>query len=1151
VCGECGARLSLGPALQERKFVTILYADLVGSTAVGERFDVETHQSLMNAYFEAMTREAESTGGTVEQFVGDAVLAVFGIPVAHEDDADRALGAAGRMLGHLDALNAGLFARHGLRLEVRIGINTGEVVTGGATVDLGALAGDALNVAARLAGHAPEGGILVSEATVRASRTWRFRSVGGVELRGRSAPVHAFEVAGPQTAADAPAAVGRAPMAGRDRELALLASRQAQVESDRRPHLVTVFGVGGIGKSRLAAEFSAAARRADPPARILFGRCRPYGEDAVFGALAEILASLAGIDDADPAEVAAGRIGDLVERLAARGDPPPEGTTEAFAYVVGLSRGPSPFAGVPARQVRSAIRGAWAWLLTALSTESTLVVTVEDLHWADPALLDLLEHLCEAVAGPVLFICPARPVLLDRRSGWGKGISAFSSILLDPLTVDQGRALVGWYLGGGPAGLLVERIVDRAEGNPFFIEEVIRSLIDEGAIKRSDSGWEVSGGLDEIEIPRTVRAVIAARIDLLESSHKRVLQCAAVIGRTFWPGAVAHLLGGEAGEIQEVLDALEGRELILAGAESAVTGEREYRFKHTMVRQVAYDGLARRDRSRLHRAVADWVRAGGEGERREMIGVEAHHLALAYDGVRGGADGDGDVEGLRTRALVALLAAAGFARQRVALGQSRYFAREARRLADSPIEASLAAEALGEAYFYGYEGDPAWRALREAVELRLGEGDGPDPDVARLCARALQLPIRWQGAMESRPDEVTALRYLHLGMDHAPPESEEAVRLLTLKGFWQHAFPAGESLISPEESLRSAEQAVAVAARMGRPDLESAALDALTAYYIPRGLYSAARAPTQRRLSLIGDLHDLWEIGDTYAMQGWVGYHVGDYPEALRRSEEGFARTVSEAPSLALHCLRWRIESRFRTGDWDGVRRDLAIARELLGDYRDDPPDYVSPMFAAAALVHELRGEHVAADAVLDVLSAQHEQRNAQDRDALPLSRFAEFVAPILARRGRAGEARRLIDVTRYRRGTRLGVLLEAALDVAAVSEDWERAETLADEARSVAFEGGLWALPAAADEFEGRAAWAAGDYATAIDLLGRASSAFGRIGARWDAARTGLAEAMALDEAGFEARAAVALRRCLPDLEEIGARAELDAARELAAVLG
>ncbi len=1150
-CPHCETRLSFGAEFAERKTVTVLFADLVGSTSVGERLDVETHQALLSAYFDAMRAEAESVGGTVEQFVGDAVLVVFGLPIAHEDDADRALEAARRMLERLGELNRGLFARHGLGLEARIGVNTGEVVAPPSGAALGALAGDTLNVAARLAGHAEPGGILVSEATARVARVWQFRPAGSVELKGRSMPVATLEVIGALGAVPRGGAPAQAPITGREHELATLTSLLGRVHADRRPHVVTVSGPAGIGKSRLTAEFAAAARRTDPTTRVLVGRCRPYGEGVAFGALAEILSSLASIGESDPAEDAAARVDTLVGELASPEAPAPEGVADVLAYAAGLAQPPA-LAGLPAPQVRAAIRDAWVWLLDRLAASGLLVMIIEDMHWADPAFIDVLEEFADRLTGPILMLCPARPAFFDDRASWGGGRQNFSSIVLNPLGPSDGRAVVDWYLGSEPTGMIGDRILERADGNPYFIEEIVRGLIDDGTVVRDGAVWRVAGNPEHLQIPQTVQAVIASRIDLLDVPDKRVLQAAAVIGRTFWTGAVAHLLGATGTEVQWILDRLETRGLVLADPDSVLSDEREYRFKHSLVREVAYHSLTRRDRSGLHRAVADWLRRGSDASRREMVALEAHHLAQAYDGLRGAVTDEAEADALRSRAILALLAASESARLRVALGQARYFASQARRFAASPLEASRAAEALGEAFFYAYQGDPAWRALQEAIDLRIDEEtDEPDPDVARLCARALQLLVRWPGAMQTRPDEITVLRYLHLGMDHAAPRSEDAVRLLTLKGFWQHAFPRADDelrshLISPEESLRSGEQAVIAARAMQRPDLESAAHDAVTGYYIPRGLYSAARPHTRRRLELIPELDDLWEIGDTYAMQGWVGYHLGDYREAAKWSDIGYNRTVSEAPSLALQCLRWRAKARFRMGDWDGVRRDVGIARSLLGEERDDPPSYLSPMFAAAALVHEYRGEQLAADSLLDMLRALYERRSFDDRDPLPLSQWAEFTAPILARRGLRADARRLLAQSRWRRRARLGLICESRLEVIATCRDWETGDHALDEARGVAAEGGLRSLAAAADAFEGLMLREGDELEAAMAMLAKAAGEFERIGAAWDAARTRLSLAQTFERAGFSDRAAAEARRCLPALERLGARREIDGAREL-----
>jgi tetratricopeptide (TPR) repeat protein len=410
--------------------------------------------------------------------------------------------------------------------------------------------------------------------------------------------------------------------------------------------------------------------------------------------------------------------------------------------------------------------------------------------------------------------------------------------------------------------------------------------------------------------------------------------------------------------------------------------------------------------------------------------------------------------------------------------------------------------------------------------------------------------------MLSPANEEAVIRYLEIGFANATdPDSEEVIRLMTMKAFWQHAFSRSPDdprpyRISPEESLEAAQQAVAAARRAGRPDLESGALDGLSACHISRGDYRHALGPTARRLEIVDSIQDLWEIGDTFAMGGWVNLHLGRFAEAFRNSDTDFRRTVDEAPSLALHGLRWRAQARFRTGDWDGVIEDHVISRRLLGEQRDRPPDYVSPLFAVAALVHEVRGELNEANAILGDLIGLHEARPAGDRDPLPLSRWAEYTAPLEARRGNVDAAIELIEATTWRRPVRLGMLHEAKLDVLLTAGRWKEAATIAAEARRLADEFDLKAVSASADIAEGRALLAEGDTEQAVDLLKRARAAFARLRAPWDEARAGfgLAGALVAADAADEAK-----RVLLPAIESfaaLGAARELDEARTLSHLL-
>jgi len=1155
-CAICGPPPEIRRRLRERKLATILFADIAGATGLGETLDVERLQEVMTSFYDAMREEVEAMGGIVDTFVGDAVMAVFGVPAAHDDDPDRALAAARRMFERLAELNETLFSSEGVTIEMRIGVNTGDVVMAARDQpELGRMTGDAVNVAARLQEHATPGTVVVAARTVATATSFRFRELGPVTLRGRTEPVRIFEL-GPSVESARRSLITSAPIVGRDHELSLLETLFERTLRENSPYLVTVYGSAGVGKSRLVAELIESLGRRVAAPTILSGRCRPYGEVVAYGALAEIIKNSASILDSDPPELALAKIGKLVRTIqepAATGDL--DRVAEALAYTAGIGSETSALHEMSPRQIRAEIRKAWRWFFPKSGRSGGVVVLIEDIHWADPALLDLLEDLADRVEGPVLFLCPARPQLTDSRPSWGGGRKSFSSILLDPLTPDESATLVGLLTAtDGLPDEVRNKILQRAEGNPFFIEEIIRSLVDAGSIAITDEGLRTVSGVSDVQIPDTVHAVIAARIDLLDPDHKRALQCAAVIGRTFWTGALTFLLDWEESRVEEILDGLEQRDLVLARLDSDLGVDREYRFRHVLIRDVAYETLSRRDRTSIHRWVAEWFTRSAGDRRRELIGLQAHHLVNAYDGMVAQGGDDPEAEQIRGEAFTSLLLASAQAKRRVALGEAKHFAREARRIAADRSEESGSVEALGEAFFYGYEGDAAWQHLKEAVDLRL-ESHDPDPhDIARMCARALEMPVRWPGAMVSPPTETTVAHYLRLGIAHTvDPGSADAIRLLTIKAFWQHAFPGrvdqpDPPVISPEEAIHSAEQAIEAARQLGRPDLESAALDGLAACHIPEGAYHEALAASKRRVTLVDGLNDLWEIGDTFAMNSWTRYHIGHYRETFEYADEGFSRTVGEAPSLALHCLSWRTQARFRMGDWDAAVEDYRLARRLLGEQKDLPPHYVAPIFGIAALVHEIRGEHAAADAILEVLRRRFEASAPADREAQPLSRLAEFVSLVLARRNRMARARELIEVTTWRRKGRLGLLLESAMDVAGQAEDWTWAAELTTQARELATARQLEALAAATDAAEGRVAFAAGDAERAIRLLENSVAEFARLNAIWDGVRADIALAVAHFSVGRATEAQAILNRALPTLERLGARREIDTTRDLLA---
>ena len=487
-----------------------------------------------------------------------------------------------------------------------------------------------MNVAARLEQIAEAGQVLVADRTVRASRQFRFRDLGPVTLRGRDRPVRVHELLGPTDELAAP--LLRAPMVGRENELTLLDALIERVVEEQHPHLVTIYGEAGIGKSRLTDEFRNALRDAESPALVLSGRCLPYGEESTYRPLVEILKSFAGILDNDPPQLVLDKIKKIEETQL-------EGGTGRMAAALGCTVGiedeRSSFRGLSPRQIEDEIQTAWRHFFSSLASQRPLVVEIEDLHFADQAMLTLLEFLADRTAGPVLFVCTARPELSNTAPGWGGGQRSFSSIMLDPLTEDQASRLVALLLDIDemPASVRSE-IVRRAEGNPFFIEEILRQLIDEDCIVRSGDRWKAAEKISKVQIPDTVQAVLAARIDLLSAAEKRALQCAAVVGRVFWAGSVASLLEVSQTQAIALLDKLEGRDLILSRLGTALEGEREYGFKHVLTRDVSFDSLSLRERTDLHRRAADWVENTSGGRWHEVVEVLAYHLSQAHHGLR-------------------------------------------------------------------------------------------------------------------------------------------------------------------------------------------------------------------------------------------------------------------------------------------------------------------------------------------------------------------------------------------------------------------------------------------------------------------------------------------------------------------------------------
>jgi class 3 adenylate cyclase len=620
-CLACGAPLDGESARrEERRIVSVLFVDLVGFTSRSEQLDPEDVRAILTPYHQTVRDEIESFGGLVEKFVGDAVMAVFGAPTAHGDDPERAVRAALAVRDAVRALNA---QQPELELRIRGAVNTGEaVVTLSARPALGEamVAGDVVNTAARLQQHAPVGEIVVGDETYRATRgAIEYEPLDPVTAKGKTAPLVAW-----RAVAAASEMGGRhlssTPFVGRGRELGLLDATWERVELERRPHLITVLGAPGVGKSRLVAEFT--ERISARSGRVVRGRCLPYRERSAYGAFAAQVKELAGIFDSDDVDRATHKLRTLVERLVGRDE------AAVVAGHLAILLGFETEATAPDRD--SLFQSVRVFIEAGARDEATAFV-FEDIHWADSALLDLIELLAARLHElPVLLLTLARPELLDSRPTWGGGLVAYNALPLEPLGGSDAAQLALHLLG---ADTKASQVADAAEGNPLFIEQLAAVMSESGA------GAET--------LPTTIRGLVAARLDALPVEERDVILDASIVGRIFWRGALERL-ARDPDSLSAALAGLERRDLVRRDAVSRIEGDQQWSFKHVLIRDVAYDLQPRARRRDGHRHIAEFIELStpevgeaaaalarhwrGAGELERAVG---HFLAAAEEAERG------------------------------------------------------------------------------------------------------------------------------------------------------------------------------------------------------------------------------------------------------------------------------------------------------------------------------------------------------------------------------------------------------------------------------------------------------------------------------------------------------------------------------------
>jgi class 3 adenylate cyclase/tetratricopeptide (TPR) repeat protein len=772
-CGSCGGALGVAsPRSEERKVVTVLFCDLVGFTSRSERADPEDVRATLREYHARMRTEIERFGGTVEKFIGDAVMAVFGAPKAHEDDAERAVRSALRILLAIEELNE---ASPGLDLAVRLGVNTGEaVVTLGARPEQGEgmVAGDVVNTAARLQSAAPVGGVVVGEATYRTTRDFiDYEAMEPLALKGKAEPVAVWRAVSARGRYGVDIDQTPSPFLGRDSELSLIDGILDRTLRESSAQLVTVTGEPGVGKSRLLWELR---RRLDDRTDVLAywrqGRCLPYGDGVTFWALGEVVKGLADILESDTPEQAAGRLDatllafveDASERDWLRG---------RLAALVGAETSTDSQA-----VDREESFNAWRSFLEAVASKNPLILVFEDLHWADPSMLEFIDHLVEwSVGVPIMVIATARPELFERNPGWGGGKRNSTTLALSPLSEQDTARLVSALLSSAvlPAEVQ-ESLLERAGGNPLYAEEFVRMLVDRGILEPRGRALSLAAG-EAIPVPETVHALIAARLDTLSPERKSLLQDAAVLGKVFWSGALAYMSGGEERSIREGLHELARKELVRPARTSSVRDQAECSFWHALVRDVSYGQIPRAERATKHRLAAEWIESIAGDRVEDHAELLAAHYEQALELTR--ATGGTSLEELIDRT-TRFLTLAGDRAARLDLGKSHEFYSRALGLTGPghPDRPALLLKTVEAGTMSGRLDSEAEPMYTEAIEAIRSRGD------ARAAGHALMLFGRYQrviGATE--PARATLLEAVAL-LEAEPPSPELARAYASVAG---------------------------------------------------------------------------------------------------------------------------------------------------------------------------------------------------------------------------------------------------------------------------------------------------------------------------------------------------------------------------------
>jgi len=1111
-CDTCGAGLKPEDGGEERKLVTLLFADVTSSTALGDQLDPERLRALLAEYFAAMAAVIGSWGGTVEKYIGDAIMAVFGAPLLREDDAERALHAALEMLERLESVNEALQARHGVSLRIRIGVNTGEVVApqGGAASGQLIVSGDAVNVAARLEQAADPGKVLVGERTYLVTRhAFEFGEPVDLAVKGKPGPIPARRLLARRREATRGIPGLQAPMVGRERELGTVLDLLDEAIETGEPRLVLVYGPAGIGKSRLVRETLAGAAQRQANVLVLRGRCLAAGHGITFWALGEILRAACDISLGDSAEASRDKLramlGTLLEPLAMSTIEVHE-TIAALAATANISLPESPLASLSPREMADVMARAWPRFITALAHASPAVLVIEDLHWADDQVLDMVEQISGRASGSVLMVATARPEFAEQHAGFGSATGA-TALTLRPLTETQSTALVDALLDIDdlPDSLRLE-ILGRAEGNPFFLEEILRRLIDEGTIVRSQDRWVITSSAAHVELPDSIHALLAARIDGLPAEEKRLLQEASVVGRAFWEAALGS--GRGSGNAADLLRNLERRGLVVARPTSTLLGQVEYVFRHALIRDVAYAAVPKARRAIAHAEVGEWIeRLAGERVD-EMAELVAYHYRSAVAGADADLAWAADPErreAIRRRALHSLVSAGAGARRRFSVVKAIDLHGQALELAESDTERATALEELGDDHESLFHGDDAIDAYLRAAHA--ARADRPEA-LPAIAAKAAFMAKRF-GAFQHAPPGEALEALVDDGLRLATDEPLRA-RLLAARAslslMWEgtrlrrEQSRARKDPIPPAERIQSAEEAWRIADRLGLTEVAYLASDALTGLYSLTKDYPAYHAVVQRQLALVDTLDSKRQRADVYFGAAQAQADLGDYASSLATASHGLEIARRLSAHEMMHLSYSVMSAAYLLGDWAHVLELLPAHLEATRNEGDVLCTAVrgGPLLGAIVLVEQGRTSEAMAQVPLE--------HYADDRRAAAVGELLLLYALALGDR----------DLQRQLVGEILGGDLVASakdqprpfaedgavelLEVLVALEEWKQVEAFLPGARELIPATAL--LAPVTDRAEARLRAQQGDREAASTLLRRAVSGFDRLRVPFEAAR-------------------------------------------------